>query len=223
LAVSEIECDELWGFIGMKEKTRQRLNRPENFGDCYTFLAIERNTKLIVAFHIGKRTSDDCWQFAARLYEATAGRFQVSTDGYGPYQSAIPLTFKFGIDFAQLIKRFGETDIQDQRRYSPAQITSVDKTIGCGNPDMDRVCTSHSERLNLSLRMQIRRMTRLTNGHSKTLKHHKAMLALYFAWYNFVRRHMTLKTTPAVAHGLTDHEWTIEELLTAAARASRAH
>lgn len=119
--------------------------------------------------------------------------------------------------FAQIIKRFGRTSESDQRRYSPARIASVDKTMGCGKPDMDNVCTSYVERLNLSLRMQIRRRTRLTNAHSKKLENHAAMLALYFAWYNFVRPHMILKTTPAVAHGIADHAWSIEELLAVAA------
>ena len=121
----------------------ERLNRSEEFGDCYTYVAVERETKLIVAWHIAKRNSDECYEFIRQLQRATTGRFQISTDGYGPYQAAVPLTFQFAIDFAQLIKRFGgSSDIEPHRRYSPAQITSVDKTIGCGNPDMDRVCTS---------------------------------------------------------------------------------
>lgn len=216
--VREVECDELWGFVGMKEKTRQRLGRGEEFGDLYCYVAMERNTKVVLCFRVGKRTSDTTWQFVDDLRNAAVGRFQVSTDGYKPYQAAVPLVFQFDVDFAQLVKRFGgSTDMQPDTRYSPAAIIGIDKTRGCGNPDMARVCTSHSERLNLSLRMHTRRLTRLTNGHSKTWAHHEAMLGLFFAWYNFVRRHSTLKTTPAVAQGLADHEWTMDELLTATA------
>lgn len=219
LEVSDIECDELWGFVGMKEKTRQRLDRPEEFGDAYCFVAIERTSKLVVTWHLGKRTNIDCWEFINNLRLATSGRFQVSTDGYGPYQSSIPLTFQFGIDFAQIIKSYGgSSDTEPERKYSPANIASVKTTIGCGSPDEDRICTSYVERSNLSMRMHLRRLTRLTNAHSKSLPHHRAMLALYFAWYNFVRKHMTLGTTPAVAQGLTDHVWTVDELLTEAAK-----
>lgn len=122
------------------------------------------------------------------------------------------------MDFAQIVKRFnGHSDTEPQRRYSPANIVSTTKTRGCGNPDLERATTSHSERLNLSLRMAIRRLTRLTNAHSKKWENHEAMLGLYFAWYNFSRVHSTLKTTPALASKLTDHAWSIEELLTAAA------
>jgi transposase-like protein/IS1 family transposase len=211
--VTEVECDEMWGFIGMKEKTRERLDRGEEFGDCYAYVAMERNTKLVLTYHVDKRSSEGTWEFIDNLYFATSGRFQVSTDGYRPYQAAIPLIFKFGIDYAQVIKRFGGVDSEAGHRYSPAQIIKTEITHGCGNPDLSRACTSHSERLNLSMRMGIRRLTRLTNAHSKKWENHAAMLGLYFAWYNFVRVHSTIRTTPAVAQGLTNHVWSIEELL----------
>ena len=148
-------------------------------------------------------------------------RASAPPNGYGPYQSSIPLTFSFDVDFAQLIKRYGgSSDTEPHRKYSPANITSVDSTIGCGNPDESRICTSHVERQNLTMRMQIRRLTRLTNAHSKSQRHHKAMLALYFSWYNFVRKHSTIGTTPAAEHGIVDHEWTIEELLYEAAKSA---
>jgi len=138
------------------------------------------------------------------------------------------MIFGFAIDFAQLIKKYGgHTDTEGHKRYSPAQIISVDKTLGCGSPNMDRVCTSHVERGNLTMRMQVRRLTRLTNAHSKKWENHEAMLGLYFAWYNYVRPHMTLATkddkkrTPAMAQGMADHAWTIEELLTMAAGQER--
>ena len=150
--VSEVECDEMWGFIGMKEKTRERLNRGQEFGDCYCYVAMERNTKLVLTYHVEKRSSEGTWEFINNLYFATSGRFQISTDGYRPYQAAVPLIFNFNVDFSQVIKRFGgNTDNEAGRRYSPANIVSTEITRGCGDPDLDRACTSHSERLNRSL------------------------------------------------------------------------
>lgn len=216
--VREVSCDELWGFIAMKEKTRQRLGYGEMFGDCYTFVAMERNTKFVLTWLNGKRTSENCWEFINNLYFATTGRYQISTDGFTPYQSAIPLTFHFNVDFAQVIKRFsGSTDTEASRRYSPANIVSTEKTRGCGDPDMDRANISHSERLNRSFRMAIRRLTRLTDAHSKRWENHRAMIATWLGWYNYCRVHSSLKTTPAVAQGMADKPWSIEELLTAAA------
>ncbi len=217
IEVDEVECDELWGFIGCKEKTRERHGYGDELGDCYAYVAMERNSKLVLAYHVAKRSSEGEWEFVDDLYFATSGRFQVSTDGFTPYQSAIPLVFAFGVDFAQVIKRFGGVDSEDRRRYSPAQMIKTTITRGCGNPDLERASTSHSERLNLSIRMGNRRLTRLTNAHSKKWENHDAMLGLYFAHYNFCRKHETIKTTPAVAQGLADHVWSLEELLEAVA------
>jgi IS1 family transposase len=179
---------------------------------------MERTSKFVITWLNGKRSSENTWEFVNDLYYAATGRYQVSTDGYGPYAAAFPLIYQFGVDFAQLIKRFGGTsDVDGSRRYSPANLVSKETTVGCGSPDEDRVCTSHSERLNLSLRMQMRRFTRLTNGHSKCWENHAAMIGLYFGWYNYCRVHSTIKTTPAVAQGLANKPWSIEELLMAAA------
>ncbi len=185
----------------------------DELGDCYAYVALESNTKLVLTYHVDKRSSEGTWEFIDNLYFATSGRFQVSTDGYGPYQSAIPLIFRFAIDYRQVIKRFGGVDREDRRRYSPAPMVKTDITYGCGKPDLERASTSHSERLNLSIRMGTRRLTRLTNAHSKKWENHDAMLGLHFAWYNFCRVHSTIRTTPAVEQGLTDHVWAIEELL----------
>ena len=212
--VNELQVDEIWGFIGMKEKTRvARGKSPGEHGDTWTFLAIERNTKLILAHQVGQRDSDTCWALMLKLKAAIgSGRFQLTTDGLAAYKNNVPFAFGMQVDFAQLIKVYSST--QEQTRYSPAKIISAEKLPIFGEPEEDSICTSHIERFNLTYRMSLRRYTRLTNAHSKSLRHHTAMQALFVAWYNFGRKHETLKgKTPAMASGLTDHVWTIKELI----------
>jgi IS1 family transposase/transposase-like protein len=214
--VDDVQADEVWGFVGCKERTRQARSYGDEVGDAYCFTAIERTTKLIVAWHLGKRSPGDTQDFADNLRRATTGRFQLTTDGYTPYQTAIPFTFGQRIDFATLVKDY-ETPSDGLRRYSPADIVGITIKIRSGEPDKNRICTSHVERHNLTIRMTIRRMTRLTNAHSKKWENHDAALALFFAYYNFCRTHSTIKTTPAVAAGLADHTWGMAELLEKAA------
>jgi IS1 family transposase len=217
IAVEDVQADEIWGFVGCKEKTRLLKNRPEDvFGDCYCYTAIERNTKLIIAWHVGKRCPEDTYEFAGKLRRATVGEFQLTTDGYTPYRTAIPATFGSSLDFAQLHKEYGAAE--DERRYSPPVVTGITINIRTGDPEPSSICTSHVERHNRQIRMQTRRMTRLTDAHSKKWGHHEAALALFFAYYNFCRVHGTLKTTPAIAAGLTDHVWSVQELLAVANR-----
>ncbi len=213
MPVEDIQCDEIWSFVGCKERTRERLDKGTEFGDCYTFTALERNTKLLVTWHAGKRCPADTERFIHKLNTATSGRFQVSTDGYGPYLVAIPWIMAGRVDFGQVVKNYATPDVKDQRRYSPATVSSCEKNPILGDPDVDNICTSHVERHNLSMRMGMRRLTRLTNGHSKKWENHEAALGLWFAYYNYCRVHMTLKTTPAKAAKLTDHTWTVVELL----------
>jgi transposase-like protein/IS1 family transposase len=209
--VRDVEADEVWSYVYCKERTRQRRGFGEAVGDCYTYTALERHTKMILAYHVGKRCPADTCAFAQKLSDATAGRFQLTTDGFRPYLTAIPDTFGDNIDYATLVKVYGEPE--EERRYSPPTIVDVIATPRIGNPDEGMICTSFVERSNLTVRMAVRRFTRLTNAFSKCWRHHEAMLALFFAFYNFCRVHMTLKTTPAVAAGLTDHVWSLEELL----------
>lgn len=212
--VSDVQADEIWGFVGCKERTRERMGYSQEVGDAWCYVAIERETKLILAWHLGKRTPTDTLAFADNLRHATRGRFQLTTDGYKPYRPAINQAFGQTVDFAQLIKVYANApETVAQARYSPGQVVDTYPVIGIGNPDPDLICTSHAERSNLSIRMSVRRMTRLTNAHSKKWENHGAALALYFAYYNFCRVHMTLKSTPAVAAGLTDHTWSVAELL----------
>jgi transposase-like protein/IS1 family transposase len=217
LPVNDIQADEIWGFIGCKEKTRQRNNYPEVMGDAYCFTAMERTTKLLVCWHLGKRSPEDTRAFAEKLWFATSGRFQLTTDGYTPYQTAIPEMFGRNVDYATLVKVYNESE-DGQRRYSPPIVTGIIETPRIGSPDPDRICTSHVERHNRTLRMCIRRLTRLTDAHSKKWENHEAMLALFIAYYNWCRVHSTIRTTPAVEAGLTDHVWSVQELLDKANR-----
>ena len=213
-----VEADEVWSFIGMKQRTanaRGYGNNPE-IGDSWTFVAIDRETKLVLAHHVGDRSTSTCYDFLNKLDNATKGRFQFTSDGWQGYTNAVPMTFGNRVDFAQLIKSYESS--QETIRYSPAKIKSIEKVARFGNPDMSMVSTSFVENWNLQLRMSSRRHTRLTNAFSKSHQHHTAMQAIFVAAYNFTRKHGTLKTSPAVASGLTDSVWSIEKLLVEAAQ-----
>jgi hypothetical protein len=165
---------------------------------------------------LGKRCPGDTDIFSRKLRDATSGRFQLSTDGYLPYRVAVPHNFGTQIDFAQIVKVYGNAP-EAERRYTPPQVVGMTVITCGGHPDPDAVCTSHVERNNLNMRMMVRRLTRLTNAFSNKWENHEAMLALFFAYYNYCRWHMTLKETPAMRAGLTNHIWTLQELLEKAA------
>jgi transposase-like protein/IS1 family transposase len=221
---TDVQADEIWGFVGMKEKTktRKQIVSPD-VGDAYCFVAIERTTKLILAWYLGKRDQGSTRTFLVDVERSTRGRIQISTDGFTPYRQAVQLAFsERGVDHGTLVKEYATK--ADDHRYSPGEVIGTIKNTCCGNPDQAKICTSHVERHNLSMRMQNRRLTRLTNAFSKKWTNHDAALGLYFAVYNYVRPHGTLthdaedrrKTTPAMKAGLTDHPWTLLELLEAA-------
>ncbi len=216
--VNDIEADEIWSFVGCKERTRAAKQHGDHMGDAYCFIGIERTTKLVCTWHLGKRSGDDTVKFAQKLKRATTGRFQMTTDGFAPYTQVIPATFGGQVDFAQLVKVYGKEGVEESRRYSPPSVIEVRQNNIMGSPKDARVSTSYVERNNLSLRMGVRRFTRLTNAHSKKWANHSAMLALWFAFYNFARKHMTLKETPAMASGLADHVWSIRELIEESAK-----
>ena len=199
--------------MGCKEKTRVHKGYSEAVGDAYAFTAIDRHTKLLLAFHVGKRTHDDAQWFCNQLADAVDGELQLTTDGYTPYCTTVVEAFRSRVQFAQLIKIFGRGTSTTSGTYSPAVIKGIRTRVIIGHPDKKNVSTSIVERSNRTWRMRCRRMTRLTDAHSKKWENHAAALALTFVAYNFVTVHGTLKTTPAVAHGLTDHPWTMEELL----------
>ena len=226
IPAKNVQCDEIWGWVKMKEKVRVKKGiESEEVGDAYCYTAIERHTKLILAWHMGKRDAINTTVFINEVENNTRGRFQIDTDGWKPYQTAIPAIFDSEnrkVDHAVVVKDYGK--FEDDHRYSPSEVLGIDVYACCGEPNLDKACTSHVERHNLTIRMQNRRMTRLTNAFSKKWANHLASLALLFATYNFITPHSTLtkksgdagkrtKTTPAMAAGLTDHPWTMEELL----------
>ena len=214
LPVSDVECDEIWGYVFCKEKNN--VSGDPRRGDAYCFTAVERNTKLLLAWHLGRRSARDTFAFTEKINEATQGRFQITTDGFKPYIDAVHTSLGTRVDFAQLIKVYSNPR-DGEVRYSPAEVVDAVPVPQWGEPELRRICTSHVERANLSIRMGMRRMTRLTNGFSKKWENLKAAYALWFAFYNFCRVHKTLRVTPAMEAGITDHAWTISELLQAVA------
>ena len=210
--VKDVQCDEIWSFIQKKEKQCGPDDDP-SFGDAYCFVAIERHSKLVLNCALGKRDQKTTDVFIEGLRHATASQnFQITTDGFKPYRSAIDNTLADRVDFAQLIKVY-RASTEGEGRYSPAEVVSMEVVPVVGTPDPKRICTSHIERQNLTMRMQIRRFTRLTNGFSKKFENHWAALALWFAFYNFCRIHSSIRVTPAMEAGITDHVWELAELL----------
>jgi transposase-like protein/IS1 family transposase len=215
IAVKDVEADEIWGFVKFKNrhKLHKKITDP-HVGDAYTFVGIERNTKLVLAWHLGERGMEDTEAFTEKLNDATSGRFQLTTDGYKPYENAVSYSLGTRVDFAQLIKVYAANPDGEQK-YSPPEVVETITKIQIGDPDPSRICTSIVERSNLSMRTSIRRLTRLTNAFSKKWEHLKAMLAVYFAYYNFCRIHSSIRCTPAMEAGITKSVWTLKDVLTA--------
>lgn len=214
--VNNVQCDEIWGFVEQKEKSKKATGKEsdESVGDAWCFVAIEQTTKLILTYHLGRRTSADTEIFTEKLNHATSGNFQINTDGFAAYKDAISYSLGDRVDFAQIIKVFGKPE-GEERRYSPPQVIEMKKNAALGNPDLEIATTSHVERQNLTIRMAMRRMTRLTNAFSKKWDNPNYSYALHFFYYNFMRVHSTLRVTPAMESKLTDHVWTWEELIRA--------
>lgn len=203
-----VECDEIWTYIGMKQaNVKDKIG--EDLGDAYTFISIDPATKLVLNFTVGKRTSEATYQFIADLSQRIEGQVQVSTDGWIPYIGAIEQHFGSRASYAQIIKIFGH---EARGRYSPPPLTGMQVQEFSGNLDRSKICTSYVERNNLTIRMHLRRFTRLTNGFSRKKANLKASLSLWFCFYNFCRIHKSLRTTPAMAAGLTDRVWELRDL-----------
>jgi transposase-like protein/IS1 family transposase len=213
--VKDVQADEIWGYIAKKEAHKLPSEKDDDSkGDAYCYVAMERHSKLVLNFALGRRNQATTDIFIEGLRHATSGkqRFQITTDGFQPYVSAITTTLSDRCDYAQHIKVYGQP-ADGERRYSPAEVISSEKVPVMGNPETKRICTSHIERQNLTIRMQMRRMTRLTNAFSKKWDNLWSAYCLWFAFYNFCRIHSTIRVTPAMEAGITDHVWDLKELL----------
>jgi IS1 family transposase len=211
LQCERIQCDEIWSFVGCKEKTKKRAVG-KHPGDVWTWVAIDPETKLIPGWYIGDRSAESAYRFLRNLAPRLARRVQLSTDGHKAYLIAVEAAWAFRpIDYGMLTKIYGDTT--EAGKYSPGEVIGTVKEKVMGNPDESLICTSHAERSNLTMRMQMRRFTRLTNAFSKKLECHRAAVALHFLHYNFCRIHQTLRVTPAMEAGLADRVWGLDDLI----------
>lgn len=213
LRCDEVEVDELWCYVGKKQKRVRPTDNVREVGDQYIFVAMDATSKLIPSYLVGKRTVENAKHLMRDLAYRVNGKISLTTDGWGHYIPAVESAFGDRVNFAQLVKVYSG-DESTRERYSPSEFIRAYPTQITGKSE--RISTSHIERQNLTLRMQLRRLTRLTNAFSKKLVNLKAALALHFAHYNFVRVHRSLRVTPAMQAGVTDHVWTWNELLAAA-------
>lgn len=217
LRCKRIECDEIWSFVGAKAKN-VTPDHPEGYGDCYTFTAIDPETKLMPCWLVGVRTRQCAIDFMSDLAPRMAGRIQLTTDAWNHYPDAVDAAFRGQVDYAVLNKSYaaGHPVVDGRRRYSPPEIVSSSKAIMNGDPKIDKVSTSIVERANLSMRMGNRRLTRLTNAFSKKMANHMHAMSFYFMVYNFVKVHKSIRTTPAMEAGVTDFLWSMEDIVTMA-------
>jgi len=212
LKVRRLQCDEIWNFVGAKAKNTTPEKKAEGWGDTRTWTAVDADTKLCVSYLVGGRDLGWATEFMLDCAHRISNRVQITTDGHRAYMEAVEPAFGADIDYAQLQKIYG-APAENHTRYSPAQCIGCDMKVVSGNPDPEHLSTSFVERQNLSMRMSIRRFTRLTSAFSKKVENHAAAVALWFMYYNFCRVHQTLRVTPAMEVGISNHVWTIEELV----------
>lgn len=217
LPCKKLQCDEIWSFVYSKAKNVPKEHENEfGYGDVWTFTAIDADTKLVPSWYVGQRTADCAFNFINDLKSRLANRVKLTTDGHKMYLEAIEKVYGSEIDYAQLIKIYGQ-ELEAEKRYSPVECISTKKTVIQGDVDDKDISTSYVERQNLTMRMNMRRFTRLTNAFSKKVENHMLAISLYFMHYNFVRPHKTLANpyprTPAMAAGLTNHIWVIEDII----------
>lgn len=215
-----VQVDEIWSFCYAKQKnvTTAMFDDGGFAGDVWTFVAIDADTKLALSWLVGRRDAGFATDFLQDVASRLRGRVQLTTDGHKMYLTAVPDAFGEGIDYAQLVKVYGN-DPEGQKRYSPAQCLGTTRQAIIGEPDQAHVSTSFVERQNLTMRMQMRRFTRLTNAFSKSLENHCHAVSLFYMWYNFVRIHQTLRVTPAMEAGISAHVWSIQNVLALNGRA----
>ena len=213
LPCKRIQCDEIWSFVGAKQKNVPDDRKGEfGIGDVWTWTAIDADSKLVASWMVGTRDGDAAKAFIGDLAGRLANRVQLTTDGHKVYVQAVESAFGGAVDYAMLVKHYGEGPQSPERKYSPVEFVSAEKKRITGNPNTAHVSTSYVERQNLTMRMSMRRFTRLTNGFSKKVDNHAAAIALHFMHYNFGRIHKTLRVTPAMEAGVSDHVWTLEEI-----------
>lgn len=216
LKIKDVQVDEIWSFIGMKAKNVPKGADPAlGLGDCYTYTAIDRDSKLMPCWLVGFRDFASADAFIEDLAGRLAQRVQLTTDGFAAYPSAVERHFGANVDYAVLNKSYaaGPAVKEAKRRYSPAECTGCERVPKIGIPYTERISTSHVERANLSMRMNMRRFTRLTNGFSKKIENHMHAISFFFMVYNFVKVHGSIKTTPAVRAGVASFQWTIEDIV----------
>src|ERR1700730_3418112 len=213
LKSKRLQCDEIWSFVQAKEKNCTLEMKKNGAGDVWTWVALDPDTKLVPCWFIGQRDAGCAYHFMHDLAERLAHRVQLTTDGHRAYLSAVEDAFGAGIDYAMLQKIYGNSEQGPETRYSPAICMGARKAVISGNPDHNHVSTSYVERQNLTMRMSMRRFTRLTNGHSKKLENHEHAVAIHYMYYNFGRIHQSLRVTPAMEAGISDHVWDLEEII----------
>jgi IS1 family transposase len=212
LNCQRVQCDEIWSFVGAKAKNVPAEKQGEfGYGDVWTWVAIDADTKLVPCWHVGRRDANAAYEFMQDLSSRLRHKVQLTTDGHKPYLEAVEAAFGGDIDYAMLVKIYGKS--QEEIRYSPAECLATDIKVVSGNPHKAHVSTSFVERQNLTMRMSMRRFTRLTNGFSKKLENHIHAISLHYMYYNFVRVHKTLRCTPAMAAGVTKTFWEIEDIV----------
>lgn len=210
-----IQVDEIWAYVGKKQMHLKPTDDRSRLGDMWTFVALDPDTKLVPAYRVGKRTRQNAVAFMTDLSERLANRVQISSDALNSYVDAVETAFGADVDYGQAVK-FYDAEPIGPGRYSPPRVTHQEKTVIAGRPDQAHISTSLVERQNLTMRMSMRRFTRLTNAFSKKVENLEAAVSLHFAHYNFVRMHKTLRMTPAMAAGVSDRLWSLEELVEAA-------
>jgi len=211
LRVRRLQCDEIWQYVGSKAKNTRPEKKAIGWGDVWTWTALDADTKLCVSYLAGGRDLGWAKEFMQDCASRIRNRVQITTDGHKAYLEAVEDAFGADIDYAQLQKIFGAVN-ENETRYSPARCIGCDMKVVSGDPDPKHVSTSYVERQNLSMRMSIRRFTRLTNAFSKKIENHAAAVAIWFMYYNFCRVHQTLRATPAMESGIADHVWSIQEM-----------
>lgn len=212
LPCRRIQCDEIWSFVGAKQKNVTMEQAEAGMGDVWTWTAIDADTKLVPCWMVGQRGLETATEFIGDLASRLSHRVQLTTDGHRPYLEAVETAFGGDIDFAQLIKIYGASG-EAQTRYSPGQCLGIECKAVTGTPDPKHISTSFVERQNLTMRMSMRRFTRLTNAFSKKLENHMAAIALHFMYYNFARIHQTTRVTPAMAAGVASRLWDVEDIV----------